>query len=191
MCGLDYTILHQAWISALCIKDPSKNVNACEEFLEVVTSAHILASAMEVVGATNLAELQASVTQSSTNSDQLSAIQMITNSICRQFVKGGIPCNDPGAKRKQSIDPIQQYAMETISMGLLFLEFKDAIREGDGERVLRCWKYFMLLFCATRHSNYCIEALRLLVLYYYILPPRYAFQMLSGRFISTHGKEGC
>ena len=170
-------------------KDPSSNVNASEDFLEAVTSAHIVAAAMEVLGVTKLAELQDSVKQCSTHGDQLSAIQAITNTICSEFVKVGI--HEPPARRKELNDHIQQYAMETISMGLLFSEFKDAIKEGDGERVLRCWKYFMLLFRGSRHSNYCIEALRLLALYYYILPPRYAAQMLWGRFINTHGQEGC
>ncbi len=29
------------------------------------------------------------------------------------------------------------------------MEFKDAIREGDGERVLRCWKYMIPIFSAS------------------------------------------
>ena len=51
-----------------------------------------------------------------------------------------------------------EYARETLSLGLLFLEFKDAVKEGDGTRVLRCWKYFLLLFHASGHTNYCLEA---------------------------------
>ena len=168
-------------------KDPSSNVNASEDFLEVVTSAHIVAAAMEVVGVTKLAELQDSVKQSSTYGDQLSAVQAITNTICSEFVKIGI--HEPPARRKELNDHIQQYAMETISMGLLFSEFKDAIREGE-----TCTEMLEVLHASVswfKHSNYCIEALRLLALYYYILPPRYAAQMLWGRFINTHGQEGC
>lgn len=39
-------------------------------------------------------------------------------------------------------DSVYAYSCETLSLGLLFLEFKDAIREGDGDRVMRVWKYF-------------------------------------------------
>ena len=109
----------------------------------------------------------------------------ISNTICREFVKVGIHSDEPPARRKEQHDNTQQYAMETISMGLLFSEFKDAIRGGDGERVLRCWKYFMLLFRGSKHS---ISFLCLLTLYYYILPPWYAAQILWGRFINTHGQ---
>ena len=42
-----------------------------------------------------------------------------------------------------SIDSVQEYAKETRSLGLLLLEFKDGICEGGGNRVLRCWKYFL------------------------------------------------
>ena len=36
------------------------------------------------------------------------------------------------------------------------MEFVDAIREGDGSRILRCWRYLLLLFKATQkhHSSY-------------------------------------
>ena len=74
---------------------------------------------------------------------------------------------------------------------MIYLEFKDAIKEGDGTRVLRCWKYFLLYFRATGHKNYCIEAFNFLALYYYVLPPQhFAEQMLWGRFINQAGKRG-
>ena len=70
------------------------------------------------------------------------------------------------------------------------MEFKDDIREGDGNRVLRCWKYFLLLFHATGHKNYCFEAFNLMCQYHYILTPQLAEQMLWGRFINTNGRIG-
>ena len=44
-----------------------------------------------------------------------------------------------------SKDSVQEYAKETLSLGLLLFEFKDGIREGDGNRVLRCWKKIFAL----------------------------------------------
>ena len=39
------------------------------------------------------------------------------------------------------------------------MEFVDAVREGDGKRILRCWRYFLLLFKATgrrlKLSHFC------------------------------------
>ena len=70
------------------------------------------------------------------------------------------------------------------------MEYKDAIHEGDGMRVLRCWKYLLPLFKANNHKNYAIEAANLLTQYHYIFPPRQAQQLLWSRFINATGKAG-
>jgi L1 cell adhesion molecule like protein len=48
------------------------------------------------------------------------------------------------------------------------MESIDDIREGDGERILRCWRYFLLLFKATGRKNYSIEAFTLLTQYHFL-----------------------
>ena len=42
------------------------------------------------------------------------------------------------------IDHIMEYACEVVSLGLLFLNYRDTIKEGDGEQVILCWKYMLL-----------------------------------------------
>ena len=39
---------------------------------------------------------------------------------------------------------VYAYACETLSLTLLLKEFKYAIREGDGDRVMTVWMYFLL-----------------------------------------------
>ena len=68
------------------------------------------------------------------------------------------------------------YACETLSLGLIYLEFQDAIREGDGSRVLQVWK-FLLLFKASKLKNYATEAFTLLAHYYITLPRCLAEQL--------------
>ncbi len=41
-------------------------------------------------------------------------------------------------------DKIYLYAKQALSFGLFYLEFRDAIKEGDGDRVLRCYMRSML-----------------------------------------------
>ena len=36
---------------------------------------------------------------------------------------------------------VYDYACEALSLGLLIMDFKDIIREGDGDRILSIWKY--------------------------------------------------
>lgn len=40
---------------------------------------------------------------------------------------------------------VYDYTREVLSLGLLYLNFKDAVREGDGDRIRRMWKYFLPL----------------------------------------------
>lgn len=38
-------------------------------------------------------------------------------------------------------DGIYEYAKDTLCLGLLLLERIDAVREGDGDRIMRLWKF--------------------------------------------------
>lgn len=88
-------------------------------------------------------------------------------------------------------DGVLEYSREVFSQGLLYLEFHDAIKEGDGLRVLRCWKYMMLLFKASQRKNYAIESFNCLCQFFYYFSPQMAQQLLYSRFVNVHGREGC
>ncbi len=40
-------------------------------------------------------------------------------------------------------DLVNAYARNLLSLGLLLMELNDGVREGDGERVIRCWRYYI------------------------------------------------
>lgn len=77
-----------------------------------------------------------------------------------------------------------------LSLGLLYIEFTDAVKEGDDERILRVWKYLLLLFKASKHKNYAIEAFSLLQQYHFSLPSWLAEQLKWSRFINVYGLPG-
>ena len=85
---------------------------------------------------------------------------------------------------QQGHDGVHTNSCESLG---LFLEFEDAVREGDGERVMRVE---ILLFKASNRTNYLIEALMLLAQYHLILPPCLAEQLEWSRFINVHGLQG-
>ena len=64
------------------------------------------------------------------------------------------------------------------------------MREGDGDRVLLIWKYFMLIFKAMGHRNYAAEAFTVLSQYQITLPENLAEQLKWSRFINIHGLPG-
>lgn len=41
-------------------------------------------------------------------------------------------------------DDMFDYQCAVLEYGMLILNFRDAISEGDGERIIRCWKFFLL-----------------------------------------------
>ena len=47
-------------------------------------------------------------------------------------------------------DKVYSYTQELVTLCLLYSEFKDAIKEGDGIRIMRVWKYFLLVFKAGK-----------------------------------------
>ena len=49
----------------------------------------------------------------------------------------------------------------------------DAIREGDGERILRYWKFLVVVFKSSNKRNYAKEGINLLVQYHYRLSDSY------------------
>ena len=81
--------------------------------------------------------------------------------------------------------------MQVLTLTLLWHGFNDAIREGDGDRVLTYWKFFAIVFKVTRHHNYFKESVILQLQYDFLLPKRQAEQLKWSRFVNTKGRTGC
>ena len=93
-------------------------------------------------------------------------------------------------KRSDDNDNIKMYAEEVITLGLIYSEYSDAIREGDGDRVMRIWKFLMLIFKAAQRKNYACEAFNLLAQQKFILSQRLSQQVKWSRFINARGGAG-
>ncbi len=50
-----------------------------------------------------------------------------------------------------------------MTLGLIWLQFYDAVKEGDGDRILLAWKILIPVFKATNHVNYLKEAVNLVL----------------------------
>lgn len=98
-----------------------------------------------------------------------------------QLLDGYIDISFPVADTKKDDDHVFAYAKELTSLGLLLLEFVDSVREGDGERIIRCWRYFLPIFKKSGRKNYVIEAFNLLFQYEYCFTPRMKAQLMWER----------
>ena len=106
-------------------------------------------------GCTNLKPLQ-----------RWNLLKLAVSKIVEQFVDISYP-----TPITEKDNHVQAYAKEVLSPGLLLMEFIDAVREGDGERIVRCWKYFLPLLKSSDHTNYSIEAFNLLLELEYVMSP--------------------
>jgi len=70
------------------------------------------------------------------------------------------------------------------------LDFCDAIKDGDGLHVLRCYRYLLSMFVSSNRKNYAIKNLNLLLQCDYLLSPCQVEELVWGRFINTHGQTG-
>ena len=84
-------------------------------------------------------------------------------------------------------DHIFNYGCIHISLGLMLQNAEDAVKEGDGLRLLRAWKFFTYLFHLKGHNKYALAGLRLIASVEGLLTPCQAHRLTWNRFA---GKKG-
>ena len=88
-------------------------------------------------------------------------------------------------------DDVFNYNCSLLAQGLLFLNFLDSTSEGDGDRSIRCWKFFLLHFKEDKSTTkYALEALYLLLQVYSLLPPAEAHSLVWNRTVNNEGGPG-
>ena len=91
--------------------------------------------------------------------------------------------------RRTAPDGVLNYASAVLNDGLLLLEFKDAIREGDGIGILRCWKVLLMYYRIANHTNYASEAFHFIAQVTATASSRVASQLLWSRVVNTKGRK--
>ena len=107
----------------------------------------------------------------------------------RKVIEEFVDVNYPTAAKKDD-DHVRAYAKEVLSLGLHLMEFVDSVHEACGERIFRCWRYFLPLFKCSDPTHYSVKAFNLLLEYEYALTLRMKQQMMWERTVNVHGKQG-
>lgn len=174
------------------VTDPTKNFNACEDFFLVAVSGYIIAAAMKALKMTSMSAKPAAFTAIGAKPEDVWMLdnerrKEVLDKVCCEVVKCAefsfIQEVSPGK------DGVSSYSKKLLGLGCFYLEYRDAIKEGDGTRVLRCWRYLLPIFFGTGRTNYSCEVLNMLH-QELTLPPRLAAQLLWSRFVNTHGVPG-
>ena len=167
--------------------DPKKAVDANLELLSTVVKGHILAAACNVIGIANL-ESKVLLPQGILKAPAHVRLGFIYD-IAEKVVK---ECSliDFCSDIVETNDHVYNYARVLCHYGALILNFQDACKEGDGERVFRCWRLLLPHFKAAGRTKYSLEALRLQVQVKSLLSPHLAHQVVWNRFVNTKGGIG-
>ena len=152
--------------------DPTKNMNAAEDFLLLLLHAHVVSSA------------EAIISEVSVESVADLAKLIVVNYI--KFPEWNVDVSE----KSDTTDLVHEYAKELLSLSLFWHGFHDATREADGEHLLRYWKFFLVVFKASKQYNYGKEAVNLLFQCYYVFSERQKSELLWSRCINTKGYAG-
>ena len=131
-------------------KDPVSNVSACEDFFIHVVEAHIVSACMTVFGMSSIDDAPSHDLFPDTSLQGhtihrrrviLDAVKKVMDRYVHLSVKETVSHEANQSDRPH--DHVLEYASDVLTLALLYMEFVDGIREGDGERILRCWRYFL------------------------------------------------
>ncbi len=61
----------------------------------------------------------------------------------------------PMEQKEVRADPRYNYASARLSIEMMILNFEDAVKDGDGERITRCWKFMTFIFTAYKSYKVC------------------------------------
>ncbi len=131
------------------MKKPLDNYNACDFYFVLIVKCHILTAAMDMLGMENINSVPSKYITDPENvwmlttEERKTLLLTISTNIFDLFVD--ILFHKP-ATDDNCTDKVHIYAKRILSLGCFYMEYSDAIREGDGSRVLRCWRYLLPMF---------------------------------------------
>lgn len=120
--------------------DPKANMKSCEDFLTITLHGLIKAGAKQLM---------------EENPSALSDVNKLSELMIDKFVNLNKPL--------QSTDDLHFYTTELFALLLVWHNYRDSVREGDGNRVMELWKFLLVILKKSRRTNYSIEALTRLV----------------------------
>ncbi|KAL5488698.1 hypothetical protein EMCRGX_G017679 [Ephydatia muelleri] len=102
------------------ITDVSKDLTACEEFMQLATIAHVVSAAIHIAGVTNMSELSSKIMSTDKPMAAVKSLvkTLISEMVRIEYIAGTSESACP------SIDSVQEYAKETLSLGLTTLRIQ-------------------------------------------------------------------
>ena len=96
--------------------------------------------------------------------------------------------NEDEENEDEDVDMVTKYSTSAMFAGLLVLAFNKSRQAGDGERILRLYKYMLLFFDISGKTKYKLYTLHTIAQCNVLLPPYLAFDVIHNRFTNKKGK---
>ena len=112
--------------------------------------------------------------------DKREWLESLAQSIVRNHI---MPCDTLS-------DPILAMHRSFLYCAFLYIDLRQAIRDEEGDQIVRHWKHWLILFLATNRKNYATEALNLLINLSSIFPRHIAHIATHNRTVNTKGTQG-
>ncbi|XP_062610556.1 uncharacterized protein LOC134272329 [Saccostrea cucullata] len=183
-------------------KNVSSNYHAASDFVDLVTECHVIAACLEYCGMESI-EIQCKkipvALHIADSNMKRRLLRQLVGEVVDTYFLNAITINvdrieDPASTMDEAPiaqdDAVHNYATNFTKMGLLRKVSVHATRYGDGNRMLRHWKYAMLLYHQGHKVKYRLESYLLLAGVNALLTPRQRQQVISNRFVNLHGGEG-
>lgn len=177
------------------MKKPIDSYDATDDFFKLVIESLVLTAAMEEFEMDSLQSVPSKKhVPEGENTWMLSdeERQELLNTLIEKLMKTFFVCDfhNRTAVDMNSKDRVHLYTKLLLSYGVFYWEYCDAIKEGDGLRILRCWRYMLPMFISSGRRNYAIESMQILIQHDYLLSPREAAELIWCRFVNVHGCPG-
>ena len=164
-------------------------MNACIDFIYTVVKGHYVACACDVLGiSVDEPPVLPPGIHGATNAQKLAFITRVAKLVAdRCTLIDGTFSHDTAPDKD---DGVYNYARVLCHYGSLVMELIDAWHEGDGQRVLCCWKLFLLHFKVAGCTKYALAALNLQFETMCTFSPNLAHQVTWHRFVNVKGGAG-
>ena len=145
-----------------------RDFNSAEDFIETITSSLIIAAALETLGMHSVEDTPGDCILKNAQDIWMKPLEVrkaLLGKICEKIYEKFISLSYTTTSKDYVYTPddsVSGYSIQLLRIGSLYLEFADAIREGDGQRVFRCWRYFVPIIQASHSTNYACESVHFL-----------------------------
>ena len=158
------------YVNRNLVDKTGKTFSVTDEFLLHAFKAHLMAAICEEL---SLASPDADIPHETS----LQSLQEIANTIVEKRIM-------PSDTRH----PLQAMHKTFLYSAFMYIDLRNAIRDSEGDHIIRQWKHWLILFLGTNRKNYATEALNLLCNISASFPRHIAYIVTHNRTVNTSGK---